>query len=95
MSCPECGSPDKLRRLHQLNYLPPAECIHPWHSPAQVKLPDKAFLDALLADRDRFKRNFLAVCAQRNKLQADLERLTEGSRRKEAEGGEHSGGVTK
>jgi hypothetical protein len=29
--CPECGSPDKTRRLHQLNYLPPARCINPWH----------------------------------------------------------------
>src|ERR1039458_7104228 len=29
--CPTCGSPDKARRLHQLNYLPPDRCINPWH----------------------------------------------------------------
>jgi hypothetical protein len=38
-TCPECGSPDKVRRLHQVNYLPPAECIHPWHAAAVPQPP--------------------------------------------------------
>ena len=29
--CPECGSRRKENRLWMANYLPPGECINPWH----------------------------------------------------------------